>query len=159
MGWTTSAIYDSRIGVDYSQVYFPKRVGSKKDLPKRTEKSLFRIVNSEFGWNDVGCGDYFKYTLKLDLVKAENKNDEPHYPFLFDGMGPVLGFLVNIGATMDPKKDPRHWEYGPLEWLHGKEVYGYMLREKELKKRKKYAEYGAGARAGVIEAIALKGFD
>jgi hypothetical protein len=156
MGWTSRTLYDSRIGVDFNQIYFPKEVGTLKEFgKKKMNKSLFRIVNSEFGQNDVGCGDYFKYTLKLDLVKAENKGDKPSYPYLLNGSIPVLAFIANIGI------DPRDLEYGPVESLHEREVYGFISRDwksgwksiwKNRWKSKKHVENGRS----IIEGIALK---
>lgn len=144
MGWTSRTLYDRRIGVDLNQIYFPKEVGTLKDFRgKKMDKSLFRIVNSEFGWNDIDCGEYFKYTLKLDLVKADNKKDKPSYPYLLNGSIPVLAFIANMGI------DPRDLEYGALKVLHEKEVYGFIRQNTKFRK---YAENGEG----IIEGISLK---
>jgi hypothetical protein len=156
MEWASRTLYDSRIGVDFNQIYFPNEVGTLKDFRgKKMNKSLFRIVSSEFGQNDVGCGDYFKYTLKLDLVKADNKGDKPSYPYLLDGSISTLAFISNMEIN------PLSLEYGPVESLHEREVYGFISRDwesgwksiwKNRWKGKRHVENGRG----IIEAIALK---
>lgn len=148
MGWESRTLYDTRKGVDFNQIYFPKEVGTIGDSRlKKMNKSLFRIVNSEFGWNDIDCGDYFRYTLKLDLVKADNKETTPNYPYLLNGSIPVLAFTANMGI------DPRDLRYGPVESLHGREIYGFV--SKNLKRRLNKRKYSEKV-MGIIEAIALK---
>ena len=141
MEFTSRTLYDSRKPLDFDQVFFPKKVGSKKDLSRGTRKSLLRIVNSEFGWADVG--DYFKYTLKLDLAEAKNSEDKPSYPYLLDESGSVLGFIANMGM------DPLDLKYGKVEELVGKEIIGYMYSGK---KRMGYSQHGSN----IIEGIGIK---